>query len=179
MADAALSIVFLGRGELDAATESGRHAIAALETAMREDLWLEILLPAANAVIEGGTREEAEQLRDRLRLTLGLIAQRILDEKIRVRWFRSPTGRELTRLAGPLTLSAAHESQPEGEPAGLSESDSNLLRLLTEGRTNDEIADELGISAEEVARLLAEVSAKVGASSRADATAFALSKKLV
>jgi DNA-binding NarL/FixJ family response regulator len=179
MADAALSIVSLTRGDSAAAADYGRKVTAALDGAMREDVWLEILLPAANALIEGGTQEEADQIRDQLRLTLALLAQRILDEDIRVLWFRSPIGRELTRLAGPLTAARVTDAQSQRESSSLVETETSLLRKLTEGRTNDEIAAELGTTEDEVVRRLAQLFAKLGASSRADATAFALMRGLV
>jgi DNA-binding NarL/FixJ family response regulator len=178
MADAALSIVLLARGQLEEAAQSGRQVIAALEGAMQEDLWLEVLLPAADALMKGGTPEESEQMQEQLRLTLALLAQRILDENIRVRWFRSPIGRELTRLAGPLTTRLT-DAQAQPESSGLADAETQLLRMLTEGRTNEEISAESGLAEDEVVRRLAELFAKLGASSRADATAFALMRKLV
>jgi DNA-binding NarL/FixJ family response regulator len=178
IADAALSIVFLARGRPDAAAESARRVIAGLDGAMREDLWLEILLPAAKALTEAGTPEEGEKIRDQLRLTLALLAQRTLDENVRVRWFRSPIGRELTRLAGPLAPQST-DGRQEPEADTLDEAETDLLRLLTEGRTDEEIESELGMTQAEVVRRLAGLFAKVGASSRADATAVAMIRKLV
>ena len=49
-----------------------------------------------------------------------------------------------------------------------------LLGLLTEGLTNREIAERLGVDEEAVAMRLREMFAAVGASSRGEATAFAL-----
>jgi DNA-binding NarL/FixJ family response regulator len=56
----------------------------------------------------------------------------------------------------------------------LEELETGLLRLLAEGSTNHEIAEKLQISDESVDRHLAGLFAKIGASSRADATAVAL-----
>ena len=43
-----------------------------------------------------------EGVRAWLQTQLAGIAQRTLDEGLRVRWLRGPVGRELSRLAGPL-----------------------------------------------------------------------------
>jgi DNA-binding NarL/FixJ family response regulator len=57
--------------------------------------------------------------------------------------------------------------------ADVDESDRQLLRLLTEGRTNAEIAAELRLDEEDVAQRLARLQAQLGASSRAEATSLA------
>ena len=48
-----------------------------------------------------------------------------------------------------------------------------MLQLLTEGRTNAEIAAELDIAEEEVGHDLARLFAQLGTSSRAEATSLA------
>jgi DNA-binding NarL/FixJ family response regulator len=145
---------------------------------MREDPWLDILLPAAEAILEAGTDDEAAATRERLRLTLALVAQRIIDEDIRVQWFRAHTGLELTRLAGPLDEAVSKGGTAAGSP-DLSGREILILELLTQGRSNREIAEEIKESEESVLRLLADLYVKIGASSRADATAVALMGKLV
>jgi len=47
------------------------------------------------------------------------------------------------------------------------------------GRTNAEIADDLGIGEDDVVRRLGELFAKIGASSRAEATAFAFRERVL
>ena len=176
-ANAALASVALTKGEGSSAAEFGRRALAELDGAMREDLNLDIILPAAEAVIAGGTEAEAQTLRERLQLILGLQAQRVLDDDVRAEWFRCETGRDLTRLAGPLAV-ASLEARGPGENR-LTEDDSQLLRLIVEGRTNREIADELSASEQSVSLHLAELFVRIGASSRADATVAALIGGLV
>jgi len=112
-------------------------------------------------------------------LTLALLAQRMLDEDVRVRWFRGPVGRELTRLAGPVQIRGDSNGGAQSGIVPLGEAETRLLRLLSEGRTNSEIASELGSTEELVSRQLAELFVKIGASSRADATVAALMGKLV
>ncbi|MFN2483719.1 MAG: AAA family ATPase [Candidatus Limnocylindria bacterium] len=174
-ADAALATVHLARGARDEAAAASRRAIAALQGALHEDGHLETLLPAARAMIDCGTSEEAASCRQYLQILVATIAQRSVDEEVRVRWFRGPVGRELTELAGPIAVPA--EQAPSESAAGvpeLDEADVSLLRLLTEGRTNREIAAELGMDEEPVVRRLAGLFARVGAASRGEATAFAL-----
>ena len=59
------------------------------------------------------------------------------------------------------------------EGARLDEHERRLLQLLTEGRTNAEIAAELDLADEEVAQRLARLFARIGTSSRAGATSLA------
>ncbi|HEY4754239.1 MAG TPA: helix-turn-helix transcriptional regulator, partial [Candidatus Limnocylindrales bacterium] len=63
---------------------------------------------------------------------------------------------------------AAADAEPN-----LDETERRLLQLLTEGRTNAEIADELGLHEDDVALRLAHLQAWLGASSRAEATSLA------
>jgi LuxR family maltose regulon positive regulatory protein len=56
----------------------------------------------------------------------------------------------------------------------LDRTEHELLRLLTDGRTNREIAATLGLSQAAVERALTEMYARLGVSSRSEATALAL-----
>jgi DNA-binding NarL/FixJ family response regulator len=56
----------------------------------------------------------------------------------------------------------------------LDERDQQVVQLLSDGRTNAEIAAALGLSATEVDRLLMEMYARIGVASRSDVTALAL-----
>jgi DNA-binding NarL/FixJ family response regulator len=168
-ADAAMAMVELSRGRVEQAVEAARSASESLQAGMHEDVSLEIVLPAARAIIEGGTQEERDGVVDYLRLTLVLIAQRTVDPDVRARWFRGSTGGELARLAGPI---AADGKQGNGS-ASLDPHDVELLSGLVGGRTDREIAEELGVGEAEVARRLAELFARLGTPSRAEATAYA------
>jgi DNA-binding NarL/FixJ family response regulator/tetratricopeptide (TPR) repeat protein len=175
-ADAALATVLLQRGEVEAAVEAAGAAVQALQTGLHEDTSLDIVLPAARAVFAGGPPEVQGFVRGHLRATLARIAQGTADESIRVRWLTGPVGRQLVELAGP--------DEPPGEaveglgvptdPAPpLDETERRLLQLLTEGRTNAEIAGELDLDEDDVAQRLARLQARLGASSRAEATSLA------
>jgi DNA-binding NarL/FixJ family response regulator len=173
-ADAALARVHLARGAPSEAVAAARSALAELRGAMHEDLQLDALLPAADAVIQGGEEQEAREVREWLRMILSFITQRIVDEDVRARWFRSSTGRELVRLAGPIEATPAPSSPASSPQIELDERDAGLLRLLVEGRTNSEIAKELGQAEEDIAKKLSELYIRIGVSSRAHATTVAL-----
>jgi DNA-binding NarL/FixJ family response regulator len=59
-------------------------------------------------------------------------------------------------------------------PAGLSDREAEVIRLLALGRTNRQIADELFISINTVSHHLRNIFTKAGASNRTEAAAFAL-----
>jgi ATP/maltotriose-dependent transcriptional regulator MalT len=64
-------------------------------------------------------------------------------------------------------------------PAGLTEREVEVLRLVAAGKTNNEIAAELYLSAKTVSRHLSNIFTKIGVTSRAGATAFAFEHGLV
>ena len=174
-ADAALARVALARGDGDQAVTAARSAIGAFESALTEDAHLEILLPAAEAL--QGT-EDAPRLRAFLQITLAMAAQRTLDEDVRMRWLRGPTGRAVVELSGPLEGLAKPPSEDGGVPP-VDESEAELLRLLLEGLSNTEIGQRLGIEESEVTRRLGAMFVRIGASTRAEATAFAFRERVV
>jgi DNA-binding NarL/FixJ family response regulator len=183
-ADAALASLALARGDVAAAAEAGGSALGALQAGLHEDTSLEIVIPAARALLAGAPPEVQESVRAFLQSTLSRIAQGTSDEAIRVRWIPGPVGRELVELAGPMDLTASADgtrSEEGGATPGsgqvtaamLDDADRGLLQLLTEGRTNSEIAVELATGEDDVARRLARLQARLGASSRAEATSLA------
>lgn len=175
-ADAATVGIALARDETDRAAQAAREAVATLVASDVEDLNLDIRLPVARGILAGGTEPEREHVRQELRMALWMVAQRILDEDVRVRWFLGPTGRQLTELAGPLEAPAT-PADPRSDDLG--PHDARLLRLLVEGRTNRQIADALGIEETQVVRELTELYARIGTGSRAEATTFAFRERVV
>ena len=177
-ADAALAAVALFRGEPDRAVESARSAISALQEAQHEDLDLDVLMPLAAAITAAGTDEERAGMLSYLRLQAAVIANRIIDEEIRSRWFRGPAGSALAALAldpnAPIVRTAQDVSV---EALGAGEAD--LLKLVVQGLSNEEIAERLEVDPTEVSRRLASMYATIGASSRADATAFAFQSRIL
>ena len=176
-AEAALARVALARGGLDDAVGAARSAVAELESAMHEDPYPELVLPVAEAFLAGGEEGERQMVSFQIRTLLGMVALRTLDDDLRARWFRGPVGRPLTLLAGTADATPAHDGNGSATP--LNEGDTGLLRLILEARTNREIAAELGVEEPEVTRRLGELFASIGASSRAEATAFAFRERVV
>jgi len=64
-------------------------------------------------------------------------------------------------------------------PAGLTDREVEVLRLVAAGKTNSEVAAELHLSVKTVSRHLSNIFTKVGVTSRAAATAFAFEHNLV
>ncbi|HYL41086.1 MAG TPA: helix-turn-helix transcriptional regulator, partial [Candidatus Binatus sp.] len=172
-ADAALAQVRLARGDVAAAAEAGGAVVRYLLDTLREDAFLEIVLPAARALLAGGPPETQAFVRGYLQILLSKIAQGTVDESIRVRWLRGPVGRELVELAGPMEAPAAPAGHAASEAPRLDDVESRLLQLLTEGHTNGEMASDLGLAEDDVTQRLARLLARLGASSRAEATSLA------
>ena len=173
-ADAALAEVALARGDVAGAGELGRSAMGAIMEAMREDVYPELLLPTARAVLAGGQEEDKQMVRTFLQILLAMTAQRTVDEEVRVRWFKGPIGGEWARLAGPVSEDAVAGVSGNGALSSLGEEERRLLGFLTEGMTTKEIAQRVERSEEAVRLKLQEMFARIGASSRGEATAFAL-----
>ena len=179
-ADAALARVALARGERESAAEAARSVFAALADAHFEDVFLRVVLAAGGVLLVAGTEEEREMVQYRLTLTAALIAQRITDEGVRVQWFRGPLGRELSRLTGRSNgENVIDEAKSVPTAADLGEDDTRLLWLLIEAKTNREIASELDVGEDVVARRLAEMYARIGVSSRGEAAVLAFREGMV
>ncbi|MGH2408418.1 MAG: LuxR C-terminal-related transcriptional regulator, partial [Candidatus Limnocylindrales bacterium] len=172
-ADAALATIARLRGDAGAAAAAAGAAIQALQQGLHEDGSLEIVLPAARALLAGAPPEVQAFVREFLRLTLSKVAQGTADEAVRVRWLKGPLGRELVELAdvGSKPDNDAVAAATDGP--GLDTDERRLLQLLTQGLTNAEIAAEFGIGDDEVAGRLSRLLATLGTSSRAEATSLA------
>jgi DNA-binding CsgD family transcriptional regulator len=164
-ADAVLAAVALHHGDEERALASARSALQRMDDANQEDPRLSILLLAARVLRDLGA-PEVDQVLGLVGYMAAMIAQRTIDESMRVRWFRGPMGRRLTDLVGAGQM-------PSGSDDGPVDADQALLQALVRGRTDAEIAADLGIDQDEVVRRLGGLFAKIGASSRAEATAFA------
>ena len=174
-ADAALASVALARGDIPAAVAAAGAALQAIQEGHHEDAELEVLLPAARAFFAGAPPEVQAQVRDYLQLTLSRIVQGTLDDELRVRWLRGRVGRELVELAGPIEAAPPEAASPQAAAVGpeLDDVDRRLLRLLSEGMTNREMAEDTGLAEEALTERLAKLLASLGASSRAQATSLA------
>lgn len=80
------------------------------------------------------------------------------------------------RLEARSAIGDASEAQL---PAGLTEREAEVLRLVASGMTNSDIAEALFLSAKTVSRHLSNIFTKIDVSSRAAATAFAFEHGVV
>ena len=89
----------------------------------------------------------------------------------------------LDRTAADAVLAAAGQpavpSRRAVWPAGLSDREVGVLRLIARGRTNKEVATSLHLSAKTVGRHVENIYAKIGVSSRAGAAVFAMEHRLL
>jgi len=104
-----------------------------------------------------------------------MILLRTTDEDVRARWLKGPIGSEWARLAGP-PLHAYEGSGEQSPVSALAPGERELLGLLTEGLSTAEMAARTGETQASVRMKLDEMFAKIGASSRGQATAFALAE---
>jgi DNA-binding NarL/FixJ family response regulator len=132
----------------------------------------DILLLVARALAKSDDPKahafRAETCRD-----LQAVAEGTHDDDVRARWFRAPIQRELAELVGASDLAVQAAGRAD-LPGGLTEREAEVLREVTSGKTNLEMAVDSGVSEEHVARQLDEVFAKLGVSTPAEATALAL-----
>lgn len=152
-----------GRGSVALA---GRDPSAALG-ALRESwsLWRELGMPYEAA---------------RARLLIALTCRAIGDEDAANVELDAACA-EFVRLGAEHDLARARDlfaAGPERGASPLTEREREVLRWVTSGRTNREIAAELAISEHTVARHLQNIFTKLGVSSRAAATAYALRQGL-
>ncbi len=68
--------------------------------------------------------------------------------------------------------------RPESLPAGLSEREAEVLRLVASGLSNKEVAAQLHLSAKTVSRHVSNIFTKLGVSSRVAASAFAFAHNI-
>ena len=122
-ADAAVATIALARHDPERAADAARSAIEALTAARHEDLDLAVLLPLSAAITAAGTDEERTELLSYLRLQTAVIANRIVDEDVRTRWFRGPIGSALASVASDPDQPLTRHMQ-DASVEGLDEEDS-------------------------------------------------------
>ena len=91
------------------------------------------------------------------------------------------TGRFSRRATDAVLAAAGHGSSvPHVErPAGLTEREVDVLRLIARGRSNKDAARDLGISAKTIGSHVEHIYAKAGVTTRAGATLFAMEHDLI
>jgi DNA-binding CsgD family transcriptional regulator len=144
------------------AEDDPRAALTKLRAAHR--LWRELAAPHRAARVRVLVGVACRALGDGAGAELEFEAARRVLEGLGAR----PDLEHLARLAG--------SSRPEGP---LSRREREVLTLVAAGKTNRAVASELFISEKTVARHVSNIFAKLGLSSRAEATAFAYKHGLV
>jgi len=114
-----------------------------------------------------------EDRRHRLGLTPNVAASHLLDEV---------DADGLRPLEVDAVLAAAGQATRPPQvirPAGLTEREVDVLRLIARGKANKQVAATLGISPKTVGRHVEHIDAKAGVSTRAGATLFAMENGLL
>ena len=145
------------RGRLQLAEGDAASACASLRRALKQWQDLDVPYEAATA-----------------RLLLGQACRGSGDEDGAAAAFAA-AAEIFERLGAVLEARRVQESLqgPQALPAGLTEREAQVLRLVAAGLTNRAIATELYLSDKTVARHLSNIFVKIGVSSRSAATAFA------
>jgi DNA-binding CsgD family transcriptional regulator len=138
-----------------------RGALARLRKAQRS--WGELEVPHQAARVRVLIGIACRELGDDASAELEFEAARSVLEKLGAR----PDLERLARMVG------------SPRPGGLSRRESEVLTLVAAGKTNRAIATELFISEKTVARHVSNIFAKLGLSSRAEATGYAYKHGLV
>ena len=155
------------RGRVQLARGDAGPARATLQDALER--WLAVDVPYEVATV--GT-------------LLGQALRECGDEAAAVAAFTAASG-QFDRIGAHLDAQRVHGGNRSGVPAaaalpaGLTEREAEVLRLVATGRTNNEIAAELYLSAKTVSRHLSNIFTKIGVTSRAAATAFAFEHSIV
>jgi DNA-binding NarL/FixJ family response regulator len=161
--DRGLGLAALAAGDSGAAR---RHLAAAEEQARQAEMLPELAL----ILLQHGLLEEildgSSATNERLAEGLQLCARLGMDELGRRMLTQNQSGRWVDKARG---------SHRRGMyPAGLSDREVEVLRLLAQGLTNRAIAETLILSEKTVARHLTNIFNKTGVENRAGAVAYAL-----
>jgi ATP/maltotriose-dependent transcriptional regulator MalT len=145
------------RGRLSLAEGDAGAACATLQRALR--LWQDLDVPYEAATV---------------RLLLGQACRGTGDEDGAKASFAA-AAQGFERLGAVIEARRIQESLRPAPtlPAGLTEREAQVLRLVAAGRSNKDVAAELFLSEKTVARHLSNIFVKIGVSSRSAATAFA------
>jgi predicted ATPase/class 3 adenylate cyclase/DNA-binding CsgD family transcriptional regulator len=173
-AHAALGEIAMARGDAQAAAQAAHAAIDVLK---RTGNFFPFVLPdvllAVARCLAGVEDQKAQSFRTETRVILERVAEATRDDDVRARWFRAPIQAELTKLVGAAPTVAP--DQPGRDlPRGLTERQAEILRHVTSGQTNREIAEQLETTEQSVTEELAKVFVLLGVSTESQAAAVAV-----
>ena len=114
----------------------------------------------------------------------GYLLKDLLPEALfqQLRGLRSGEAPMSRAMTGKMFRQLAHQNRPSTQPtatAVLSARECQVLALIVDGYSNQEIAEELGIARNTVKNHLRSILAKLGVKNRAQAAAYAVSQGLV
>jgi ATP/maltotriose-dependent transcriptional regulator MalT len=157
-----LASALAARGRLQMALGDSAAACATLREALKH--WQELDIPYEVATA---------------RLLLGQACRECGDEDAATRSLKAAAS-IFDRLGATLDSRSAQEAAAGASslPAGLTEREVEVLRLVAAGNTNRQVAEQLFLSERTVARHVSNIFTKIGASSRTAATAFAIEHNL-
>lgn len=162
-----LAMAAQARGTVDLAAGNARDALVSLRRAAR--IWEQFEAPYEVARVRELAGLACRELDDGEAAALELEAARATFEELGA----------VADLARVDSLSSASAPRSPGEGRGLTERELQVLRLVSGGKTNREIAAELVLSDRTVDRHVSNIFAKLGVSSRAAATAYAYEHELL
>jgi class 3 adenylate cyclase/DNA-binding CsgD family transcriptional regulator len=166
---AALALVSAARGEEERAVAQAEAAVEVHERTLHiYPLVYPDLLLAVARILVGREGTVPTLFRARARQALLQAIHGTQDDAVRSRWFRAPIQRELAELVG---MPEDVEVKP-GE--GVDEGDTDLLRRVAAGQTNREMAEDLGLTEDEVAARLASLYSRTGVSTDVEAAVFSM-----
>ena len=173
-AHGALGEIALVRGDAQAAMQAANAAIDVLK---RTGNFFPFVLPdvllAVARCLAGVNDQKAQSFRTETRVILQRVAEATRDDDVRARWFRAPIQAELTKLVGAAPMVAL--DQPRKDlPRGLTERQAEVLRQVTSGQTNREIAAKLEMTEQSIAEELEGIFVTLGVSTKGQATAVAV-----
>ena len=154
------AVTALARGRLQLAEQDPAAACATLREALRR--WQELSVPYEVATARTLLAQALRDSGDERGARESFATARAMFDQIGVR----------------LDERGVDSAGQPSLPAGLTEREAEVLRLVAAGLANKEIAAELHLSAKTVSRHLSNIFTKVGVSSRAGATAFAFEHHL-
>jgi DNA-binding CsgD family transcriptional regulator len=151
-------------GRVQLAEGDARGALATLRRAW--ELWLDLEAPYESARVRVQIAMACRAVGDSETAELELAAARTVFGDL-------GAVRDVARVDELVTRAAAVKG------SGLSRREIEVLRLLANGRTNREIASELGISERTVDRHVSNIYAKLDVATRSGATAYAYEHRLI
>ncbi len=143
---------------------AGGHLASAAAAALREGMRPEHALSMAGLAFDAARASESERTRAELDQAIARLRALGMEGAIR----------RLERLTG-----SGRAEAPASRPAGLTERELDVLRLVAQGMTNRDIGERLHISEKTVVNHLTHIYSKAGIENRAGAVMFAVRHGLI